>query len=63
MVEYEDRCVGCKDLGLPCYGSSCPNKKVPVWYCDKCGDETQLYEFEGQELCIGCIEELLAKVN
>ena len=63
MVQYEDRCVGCSSMGLPCYGNSCPNKNVPVHYCDECGDETQLYEFDGQELCIDCIRRMLHKVN
>ena len=60
MVEYEDECVGC---GLPCYGNSCPNRNVPHYYCDECGDEEILYEFDGEELCIRCIKGRLTKVN
>ena len=59
MVRYENDCVDC---GLPCLGESCPNRNVPHYYCDACGDETQLYEYEGQQLCIGCIERMLPKV-
>ena len=62
MVEYEDRCVGCPpEIG--CLGEGCPNRNVPVYYCDECGAKTQLYEYDGQELCIKCIKELLEKVN
>lgn len=59
MVRYENDCVDC---GLPCLGESCPNRNVPHYYCDVCGDETQLYEYEGQQLCIVCIERMLPKV-
>ena len=39
MIIYEDECVGCSALGLPCYGSSCPNRNVPYVFCDECGDD------------------------
>lgn len=60
MVKYEDECVCCE---LPCLGNSCPNRNVPRYYCDECGDETQLYEYDGQELCLSCVENHLDKVN
>ena len=56
MKRYENECVDC---GLPCMGSACPKRKVPHFYCDKCGDETTLYEYDGHELCIDCIQEQL----
>ena len=59
MRETTNECVDC---GKPC-DSSCPYKSVTRFYCDKCGDETQLYNFDGQELCIGCIEKELEKVE
>lgn len=62
MVRYEDECVGCTDLGLYCIGRACGNRNVPHFYCDKCGDEDELYEFEGEQLCISCIESKLPKV-
>lgn len=62
VVKYEDECVGCTDLGLHCIGEVCRNRNVPHFYCDKCGDEKDLYEFDGQELCISCIENRLPKV-
>lgn len=60
MQRVEDDCVDC---GLPCLGDSCPYRNVRHYYCDDCGDETQLYEFDGEELCIDCIEKRLKKVN
>lgn len=60
MQRVEDDCVDC---GLPCLGDSCQYRNVTHYYCDDCGDETQLYEFDGEELCIDCIEKRLKKVN
>lgn len=59
MLVYEDMCVDC---GLPCLGKSCPNRNVPVYYCDDCGDDAPLYYFEGEELCLDCIEKRLERV-
>lgn len=53
----------CVDCGLPCLGKSCPNYFVTRYYCDKCGDEAPLYHYDGKELCIECIKELLEKVE
>lgn len=63
MKKNENECVGCRDLGLPCMGSSCPNRNVARYYCDKCESEAPLYHYDGQELCIDCIEEKLKKVD
>ena len=30
MLKIEDHCVGCPD-GVPCSGSSCPNRNLLVW--------------------------------
>lgn len=55
-----DNCVGC---ALPCT-YSCPYLDEGYEYiCDDCGEETQLYEFDGKELCIDCIERRLEKIN
>lgn len=60
-VRYEDQCCDC---GLPCLGDSCKNRNVPIWYCDKCGAEDEdLYEYEGQELCLDCIREQLPCIH
>ena len=62
MKQIENECVGCpSEIG--CLGNSCRYMNVVRYYCDKCGDETDLYHFEGQELCINCIEKLLDKVE
>lgn len=60
MKKTENECVGC---GLPCMGSSCPNWKVTRFYCDHCKEEAKLYEFDGKELCIDCIEKRLTVVD
>lgn len=60
MVQYENECVDC---GLPCIGDACPHRKVPHYYCDKCDEEETLYHFDGRELCISCIEQLLERVE
>ena len=43
MQRVENDCVGCV---LPCLGASCPHRESIRYYCDDCGDETQLYEFD-----------------
>lgn len=60
MQRIENECVQC---GFPCKGNDCPNRNVRRYYCDRCGDETDLYEFCGEELCIDCIIKELPKVN
>lgn len=60
MRKVEDQCVSC---GLPCMGNACPYKNVVCYYCDKCGDETTLYHFDGEELCLDCIQERLEVVE
>lgn len=60
MVIYENDCVDC---GLPCLGVACPYRRVAHYYCDECGDETTIYYFDDEELCIGCIEKKLERVS
>lgn len=60
MKKVENECVQC---GLPCLGSSCPNRNVTRFYCDNCGEEETLYEYEGEELCIECIKKSLTEVT
>ena len=62
MKIFEDLCVGCPpEIG--CLGSTCPHKNVPVYYCDECEEQNELYEFEGQELCADCVVKRLPKVE
>lgn len=61
MVRTESDCVDC---GLPCIYESCPHYKVVVYECDDCGHEVyKLYYYDGQELCIDCIEKRLERVK
>ena len=53
----------CVDCGKPCM-LFCPLRDDSyTWVCDECGEETQLYEWEGKELCLDCLEKYLDKVN
>lgn len=63
MIRYENECVGCPpDLG--CMGDSCPCLNVPRLYCDECGnEECILYWWYGQQICWGCIEAQLERVE
>lgn len=55
MLRIENHCCDCAVPGYPCLGSSCPNRRVEVHYCDRCGDELEsILEFEGEELCNSC---------
>lgn len=60
MKKKVNECVNC---GLPCLGSSCPNRNVIVICCDECEEETDIYRFDDEELCIDCIIDRLEKVE
>lgn len=54
----------CRDCGLPCLYESCPYWAVTKLYCDECNlDEIVLYWWDGQQLCLGCIESKLERVE
>ena len=53
---------GCVDCGLPCL-PFCPNREVYELYCDECGKQKKLYEWDGKEMCIDCIEDELDEVE
>ena len=36
---------------------------VHHFYCDECGDETMLYEFNGEQLCSDCLVSRFEVVN
>lgn len=64
MIEYEDNCVGCRDMGLGCRGLGCPNINVKVYICDCCGEYAdELYEYGGGQWCIECIKDDLIRVE
>ena len=64
MIAYENQCVGCSDLGMTCIGKSCPNRKVPVLYCEnrKCVSSftgtDRLFKVGDSHLCMDCIHEI-----
>lgn len=60
MKRIENQCVDC---GLPCLGNLCPHRNVLCHYCDECSDETVLYKFDGEELCLNCIVDRLEVVE
>ena len=54
IIKYEDECVGCPpEIG--CLHSACKYQNVPHYYCDKCGDEDKLYDYDGEQLCKSCL--------
>ena len=61
MINIENECCDC---GLPCLYENCPYWAVPHFYCDECDDESYpLYLFDGQQLCLDCIEKRLERVE
>lgn len=58
MKKIENHCNCCT---LPCI--DCGLKRVPVYYCDKCGEEIEddVYEAEGEDLCEDCLKERFKK--
>lgn len=62
-VRYENDCCGCATDSYPCLGSACPNRNVPYYSCDQCGDEGDIYEYEGQHYCADCLLALFEKVQ
>lgn len=60
MIVYENDCCGCAVPGYPCTGE---HKRVPHYYCDECKDEKTIYEYDGRQLCIDCIEKGLEVVE
>lgn len=63
MIKYENDCCGCAAPAYPCMGDICPLRNNPHYYCDHCGFETDLYEFNEEQLCIDCIKTLLPRIK
>lgn len=59
MRKVENHCVDC---GLPCLGKSCRYIDVPVYYCNKCGDEDVKYVIDEKDYCEDCVREYLQDV-
>ena len=63
MKKIENHCCDCATEGYPCLGSSCPNKNVEVYYCDKCGDQLEdIYDVDGEELCESCLKGIFKRI-
>lgn len=57
MIRFEDECLDCPQ---GCAGrEGCPYANVLHAYCDECSEEGEIYEFDGRELCLDCITEIL----
>lgn len=63
MRKIANECCNCATPGYPCLGSSCPRRRVERFYCDKCGFEATLREYEGKELCVECLLEEIPVVE
>lgn len=61
MTRTENNCVGCATENYPCVGDNCPYRNVEHYYCDKCGSEAPIHNFDDEELCKDCIMERLAE--
>jgi hypothetical protein len=64
MVKIENHCLRCPDIGHPCIGSYCPNRRVKAHYCDKCDPKCEcpldeVYEVDGKDLCEDCLKEII----
>lgn len=59
MRKFQHECCDCATGTYPCLGNSCPFGSIH-FYCDECGEEDELYEYNGRELCADCI---LSKLN
>lgn len=60
MKVIENDCVGCE------YCIHCGATHAEYYYCDKCGDcfePSELYCFEGEELCGDCLKEQFSTVE
>jgi hypothetical protein len=60
VVKTENECCDC---GLPCIYEGCQHYQVTRYYCDVCGCEDVLYEWDDQQLCIDCIKQRLNMVE
>lgn len=63
MKRIENHCCNCAVPGYPCLGPSCPETRVTVYYCDKCGEEIydDVYEVDDEDLCEECLKDKFRK--
>ena len=48
---------------MGCIFEACPYYSVTRTYCDRCGEEEDLYYWDGDELCVSCILQQLRPVE
>lgn len=61
-VRIENHCCDCASGSYPCLGSSCPNRNVEVYYCDRCGEQLEdVYDVDGEDLCEECLKKMFRK--
>lgn len=63
VKKYIDECCDCAVPGYPCPPGGCDRRHVPHYYCDKCGEEATLYDYEGAELCGECLLDTVPTVE
>lgn len=63
MKKIVDECCDCAVPAYPCLGNSCPRRNVERYFCDNCDAEIddELYEVDGEDLCIDCLKERFKK--
>lgn len=42
---------------------TCELRHVPYHYCDVCGYDEDIYELDGEELCVTCLLDKLKKIQ
>ena len=63
MKRIVDECCDCAVPSYPC-NDSCPLRAVERYFCDECDEEVdldELYEVDGEDLCIDCLKERFKK--
>lgn len=48
---------------MGCIYEACPYYEVVRYYCDECGEESELYYWDGEQLCVDCILKQLERVE
>ena len=61
MINAINYCVGCKDMGLHCLGSSCPNSKKYIEVCDNCDNNADFF-IDKHAYCKSCAKTYLADI-
>ena len=58
MKKTVDECCGCAVPSYPC-NDSCPLREVVHYHCDDCDadiDLDEIYEVDGEDLCLDCLK-------